>query len=83
MEVPCAVTDIGGLSEAVVPGETGYLVTPGSSDDMHRVLANATSNAGDLKNLGKNARQKVVEKFSVAMMVDRTADVLTLVAGPN
>jgi glycosyltransferase involved in cell wall biosynthesis len=81
MEVPTLVTDIGGLAEAVVPGETGDIVPPGRPDKLAAALRNLLSNRSGLRKMGARARQRVITRFQKADMIENTADVLLSVAG--
>lgn len=76
MEVPLLATNVGGSGEAVLPNKTGFLVTPGSVEDLHRGLTEALGDPNALKAMGKACRRLVINHFSRDIMVNRTADVL-------
>lgn len=68
--VPCVVTDVG--DSAAIVGETGVVVPPRSAgalaEGMRRVLAMAP---GERAALGRAARERVRERFSLAAVVAR------------
>lgn len=70
--VPVIASDVGGLREVVVDGETGMLVSPDQIAGAIRVLRVSPEYAGEM---GKMARQRVIENFTVEHMVRRTMDV--------
>lgn len=64
MELPVLATDISGCNEAIEPGLNGWLVPP---RDIH-ALATAMSSIlelprGDLRQMGRAARMRIVERF--------------------
>jgi len=76
MEVPMVATDIGGLSEAIIPGETGDLVSPKDIDALVKALSYYVSNRDYAASIGAKARSLVIEKFSKKSMVQETERVL-------
>jgi glycosyltransferase involved in cell wall biosynthesis len=69
--LPVVATNVGGVGEAVVDGETGILVPPGDSPALaaaaRAVLAMPDRGAG----LGQFGRKRAIRDFSVREMVDR------------
>jgi glycosyltransferase involved in cell wall biosynthesis len=49
---PVLASDVGGVAEQVVDGETGVLLPPGDVDALGRTLAELTANRGRLERLG-------------------------------
>ena len=76
MAVPMIATDTGGLSEAIIPDETGSLVPPLDANELAKVLSCFVSNRDYAASLGSRARKLVVEKFSKQSMVQETEKVL-------
>jgi len=76
MEVPMVATDIGGLGEALVSGETGELVPPGDAGELARVLKQILADPGRLKEMGRKCREQVRERFSTDAMARVTENVL-------
>jgi glycosyltransferase involved in cell wall biosynthesis len=68
--VPAVVTDVGGNSEIVLEGETGYLV-PSDDDAMMAEKITALLNSKDLADtLGRNGRDRVQRHFSFDGMME-------------
>jgi glycosyltransferase involved in cell wall biosynthesis len=57
-------SNIGGMTEIVKDGETGYLVAPGSDSELASKIDLLSSNLGVAKEMGRRARTVVKEKFS-------------------
>lgn len=72
--LPVVATQVGGLPEAVLPGQTGWLVPPGDAP----ALANALlSLAGDLTlrlQMGAAGRQRAADVFSAEQMANNLQD---------
>ena len=81
MEVPMIASDIGGLGEAIIPGVTGALFPPGDVTTMHSLLKSMSQDRSLVKEMGVQARNKVISDFSVHVMVKQTEDLLYKVAG--
>lgn len=74
-ERPCVVTDVG--DSAHIVGDTGRVVPARDAAALARAwLALAEIPKTEREALGRKARRRVVEKFSVNRMVDRTWKVL-------
>ncbi len=61
---PAVVTDVGGAREAIVDGETGYVVPQGDDKAMAERITYLLSNAVEARAMGDKARMRVEEKFS-------------------
>ena len=80
--VPVVATDIPGTRNLVVHGETGFLVSPGkrsvSAPSVNKTVAAGVArytqkilnDAALARRLGQSARQRALDQFSVARMVD-------------
>ena len=73
--VPVVASDIGGVREWLLPGQTGLLVTPGSVEDladgMEKLLIDKVRNRA----YGENGIALVQERFSPASHIDRLAGI--------
>lgn len=73
--VPCVVTDVGDSGKIV--GETGEVVAPGSPEQLvqgwTRLLSRLESNRVEI---GRKARERIVENFSVDSYIDKTEELL-------
>ena len=72
-EVPVAASDVGGLPE-LVDADVGGLFEAGNPTALARTVI-ALLRRGDLAELGVRARERVVEKWSNARLVDRHLEI--------
>lgn len=75
-ELPLVASDIGGNSDAVLDGETGYLVSCGDSDQLVSALSRFNDDYSLVKTLGQNACKKAQAEFTVDVMIDKYLNVL-------
>jgi glycosyltransferase involved in cell wall biosynthesis len=68
MGKPVVMTDVGGASEQVSPGENGYLFRLGDVFELAGYLARL-ADRGRRQQMGRRARSTVAEKFSLGVMV--------------
>jgi glycosyltransferase involved in cell wall biosynthesis len=61
---PVVAADIGGLNEAVVDGETGFLVEVRDSSVFAAAIVRLLSDGQLRRQFGENARRRVLEKFA-------------------
>jgi glycosyltransferase involved in cell wall biosynthesis len=73
MAAGCAIvaTRVGGVPDAVVPGETGLLVEPGDPKALAAALATLLGDPERRLALGRAARVRAEARFSVERMVER------------
>ena len=70
---PVVGTRAGGLPDKVVPGSTGWLVTPGGAEELAQALRAAlAAPRGQRHEMGEAGRRLVETEFSWAPIVDRT-----------
>ena len=81
MGVPMVAPDIGGLSEAIVHDQTGWIYPAGDVDRLAGLLAKGAQDRAKLKAMGALARQRVEKYFSRDVMAESTASLLRTVAG--
>jgi glycosyltransferase involved in cell wall biosynthesis len=75
-EVPCVVTDVG--DAAIVVGDTGWVVPPGDPTALCNAILRALRlSHEERRELGRAARARIKEHFSVARMVEATVEALT------
>jgi glycosyltransferase involved in cell wall biosynthesis len=70
--VPVVAFDVDGVSEVVVHGRNGYLVTPGDLDAMTRRIVELLRNEDLRKNLGRESCV-LADEFSVERMLEQHA----------
>ena len=71
---PVVATDVGGAREAVVEGETGYLVRAGDDEAMAARVVALLLDGERARRMGERGRQVVAEKFSSAAQLARTEE---------
>lgn len=69
---PVVTTDVGGANEAIVDGETGFLVASGDDAALAEKLSLLLSDPVMARSLGENGRQRVSEEFSTERQLART-----------
>ena len=72
-ELPVAASDVGGLPE-IVNEDVGALFEPGNPTALAQAVIGLLARA-DLRDMGREARSRVVEKWSNARLVDRHLEV--------
>jgi glycosyltransferase involved in cell wall biosynthesis len=71
---PVVATDVGGAREAIVEGESGYLVVSGDYQTMARRIAELLQNSKKAKAMGERGRAIVQQKFSSEVQLQRTSE---------
>ena len=71
MATPMIASDIGGMSEAIEDGITGWLVSPGNVDQLAAVISLISSDITIPEKAGNQARDKVIAQFSQASMTEQ------------
>jgi glycosyltransferase involved in cell wall biosynthesis len=73
---PVVSTAHGGAMETVLPGETGWLVSPGEVDQLSRALIQVLSLTPEKRaKLAVKGRNHVIAEFSLEQMAERTLNV--------
>ncbi len=62
--LPVVATDVGGVREAIMEGETGYIVPSGDDTAMAKRLIQVLSDNGRAREMGAHAKMIVNEKFA-------------------
>lgn len=68
-EVPVIASNVGGLPEVVVDGETGYLAEVGDVETMAKYAVKILSSDTLQRKMGQFARQTAIEKFSTEKII--------------
>ena len=71
METPVIATDHGGSRETVLPGRTGWLVTPGDAEAMAVAIGEALAAPERLAEMGRAGRAFVLDTFTTAKMLSQ------------
>jgi len=69
--LPVLASRTGGNPEVVVDRESGWLFAPGNSDDLADQLEYLAASLETRRQLGKNARERAVQLFSLNGMMQR------------
>jgi len=76
MQRPVLATPLGGPAETILPGETGWFAPPGDALAWARAIAAALATPRETRErMGRAARARVVERFSLAAMTAATFQV--------
>jgi glycosyltransferase involved in cell wall biosynthesis len=73
--LPVVSTDVGGVSEAITDGVSGYLIPHGDLDLLTRRLEDLAASPALRARLGAASRRTFEEHFQLAAMVRKTLDV--------
>src|SRR5207249_9979935 len=68
---PVVATDVGGTREAVVEGETGFLVPPADPDTIADRVLRLLRDPALARSMGERGLARARERFSVGAMVSR------------
>ncbi|MEK6222952.1 MAG: glycosyltransferase family 4 protein [Chloroflexota bacterium] len=66
MAVPVVSSNIGGVPEIVITGETGYMVKPGDSQELGDAINQLWGDQNKYQNMRKNARELITREFNKA-----------------
>ena len=70
--LPCVVTDVGGNSELVIDGKTGYIVPPYDPDALAYKVLHLLNNNRLAKKFGSAGQKLMRKEFSLEKMVMNT-----------
>ena len=68
--LPVVAYDVGGLTEQVHNGVTGFLVAPGDRLGLAAAMRSLVSNPDVCATMGRAARQRFHERFTLDRMLD-------------
>jgi glycosyltransferase involved in cell wall biosynthesis len=68
--LPVVATAAGGIPEAVVDGETGFLVPPENPEALAKAVSALLADPALARAMGEAARNRVLREFSVSRMVE-------------
>ena len=69
---PVVATDVGGVREAVINGETGYLLPPGDHEKMAACIISLLAEPERARAMGKRGQSDAREKFSSEARLRKT-----------
>jgi glycosyltransferase involved in cell wall biosynthesis len=71
-ELPVIASNVGGVREAIIDGQTGILVPSGSVDALREALLRLLQDAELRTQLGRSARDQFVLKFMLSSMKEKS-----------
>jgi len=80
LSLPVVGTNIGGTTEQVSDGETGFLVPPADPAAMATAIGKLAADPNYRRRMGEKGRQRVGEKFNILTMTDRIVAVYQHIA---
>jgi L-malate glycosyltransferase len=78
---PVVATDVGGAREAIVEGETGYLVPPGDDSTMAERILSLLREPGKARDMGERGRRVVEKRFSCEAQLRMTEELYETLLG--
>ncbi len=72
--LPVVATDVGGASEAIADGETGFLIASNDADALSEKLIWLLENPDEAEKMGRRGRKTVEEKFSCENQLAKTLE---------
>jgi glycosyltransferase involved in cell wall biosynthesis len=66
--LPMIVTDVGGNAEAVLDGETGFVIAPGDPEALAKALVRVYENPRQRDAMSRASRRRVLQCFSLEQM---------------
>jgi glycosyltransferase involved in cell wall biosynthesis len=67
--LPVVATDVGGVGEAVIPGETGLLVQPGDAAGLAQAMIRLAGDESLRRSMSGKGRELAVDRFSLRHMI--------------
>ena len=77
MGLPVVATDVPGCREAVVAGETGFLVPPRNVDELVQAIRKLVEDPALRRRMGQAGRARVVQHFAVERIVEQYLELYT------
>lgn len=75
--LPVVATRVGGLPDMIEQGESGWLVAPQDFEEIAHRVRQVVSTPGELARMGQRARDRAVERMSLAESVERMAALMS------
>ncbi|MBI5050449.1 MAG: glycosyltransferase family 4 protein [Nitrospirae bacterium] len=72
--LPVVSTDVGGVSELVMDGETGFLVPPKNPDALAEKIKALMDDKALREKMGMNGQERINETFTLERMVAKTEE---------
>jgi len=69
-ELPCIGTNVDGIKDVIIDGETGLLCDK-NAEDIKRCIMKLFSNREKMREMGRKAREFAVENYSMSKIIER------------
>jgi glycosyltransferase involved in cell wall biosynthesis len=79
--LPAVGTNVPGIRDLIVPGQTGTLVEPGDATALASAVRQFAASARLRTSLGRAARRRIVEHFSITRTVVAHEELYEHIAG--
>lgn len=73
--VPVISTNVGGVTEAVIDGSTGYLIAPANADSIVEKVKYLINNKDEAIGIGENGFRYVKEKFDIDICIKKIINI--------
>lgn len=70
MEKPVVAYNVGGIPEAIIHGQNGYLAEPEDYEDLFNHVSNLLINKGKMLEYGKNGKNHIISKLNSKTQID-------------
>jgi glycosyltransferase involved in cell wall biosynthesis len=77
MAKPIIATDVGGNAEAVIDGETGFIIPPDNTERVAEAILKLYNDWDLRKKMGKKGREVIDKKFVLQDMISKMEDLYT------
>ena len=81
--LPVIATQVAGVGELVVDGETGRIVRPGDPDDLMQAIRDLAADAETRRAMGRAGREVVAAEFDISVEAARLARLFVEGPGPD
>lgn len=68
--LPVVASNVGGITESVVPGETGFLCEPGNIDCFYEHLEELAGDQALRNKMGSAGRERVISRYSRSVLAE-------------
>lgn len=76
MGVSCVSSNVGGTSEVIKDGETGFVVPPSNTEALAKAMLKLIEDKSLRRSMGEKARVRVLEKFTLEKMINSFAEIV-------
>jgi glycosyltransferase involved in cell wall biosynthesis len=73
---PAVAFNVGGVSDWLIDGETGFLVEPYRKEEMAEKISYLLNNSEKVQELGREARKRAIEKYNPELHVKELLKIL-------